>query len=149
MNDKELFSTKASLTHVDFNAKREPGKQSAIKEQKLMTLEDFLSALKERDKERVCENQVHITFEDEEIENELLSNGKFVNAVDKMITLASNINGGLESYFRENNAKNIIDYHLRVSIENDIVKFYIHPQNIGGDTLDYEVNGNKLKLITI
>jgi len=55
MNDKELFSTKASLTHVDFNAKREPGKQSAIKEQKLMTLEDFISAISKRDKERVCE----------------------------------------------------------------------------------------------
>jgi hypothetical protein len=62
--------------------------------------------------------------------------------------LVSHVCGVLESYLRENNSKTIIDHHLRTYIENDKVKFYIHPKDNEGATLDFEITSNDLKLLS-
>ena len=50
----------------------------------------------------------------------------------------------LEQYFRECDKNRIIDHALRVTVSQNSVKFYIHPINANGDTLDFEVKGNGL-----
>ena len=50
----------------------------------------------------------------------------------------------LEQYFRECDKNRVIDHALRATVSKDKVKFYIHPINANGDTLDYEVKGNAL-----
>ena len=51
----------------------------------------------------------------------------------------------LEEYFRKNLDHNIIDHSLRVEISKDnIVYFYVHPDGVDGDTLDFSVHGNNL-----
>lgn len=51
----------------------------------------------------------------------------------------------LEKYFRECNKNKVIDHALRTTVTKDRVRFYIHPINANGDTLDFEVSGNILK----
>ena len=51
----------------------------------------------------------------------------------------------LESFFRDNIVKNVIDFTLRASItEDNRVVFYIHPLDVSGDTVDFEVDDNIL-----
>lgn len=51
----------------------------------------------------------------------------------------------LEEYLRENINKQAIDHSIRAQIDNNgSVSFYIHPANISGDTLDFEVKENQL-----
>ncbi len=50
----------------------------------------------------------------------------------------------LEQYFRECDKNRAIDHALRATVSKDRVKFYIHPINANGDTLDYEVKGDAL-----
>lgn len=50
----------------------------------------------------------------------------------------------LEQYLRDNSYPNTtaIDHSIRVEIFNDYIKFYIHPSNCGGDTMNYVLRGN-------
>lgn len=41
-----------------------------------------------------------------------------------------------------------IDFRLRAEVVEGGVKFYIHPQDVNGDTLDYLVSGNNLECVT-
>ena len=51
----------------------------------------------------------------------------------------------LGEYLRADLARNICDYTLRARIAADgRLTFYIHPQDVDGDTQDYEVNENTL-----
>lgn len=55
----------------------------------------------------------------------------------------------LEEYLRMNAYRNdphgIIDHSIRAIIDGDKgIRFYIHPQNVNGDTLDFWVIGNEL-----
>lgn len=56
----------------------------------------------------------------------------------------------LEEYFRKQTITvngtvyPAIDHALRVTVADGIVHFYIHPANTGGDTVDFEVQGNTL-----
>jgi hypothetical protein len=51
----------------------------------------------------------------------------------------------LENYFALNKGS-VIDYTLRVNWDaHGQLMFYIHPQNVNGDTWDFAVNGNELK----
>jgi hypothetical protein len=51
----------------------------------------------------------------------------------------------LEQYFRESDNNGAIDHALRANgYPDDGVKFYIHPLDINGDTLDYLVVGDTL-----
>ena len=51
----------------------------------------------------------------------------------------------LQQYFEENCARQVIDHALRADIAPDgTVSFYIHPQNVDGDTLNFVVDGNQL-----
>ena len=51
----------------------------------------------------------------------------------------------LETYLRENVARNVIDFQLRASLAGDgRVVFYIHPSGVDGETTDFEVAGNQL-----
>lgn len=53
-----------------------------------------------------------------------------------------------EEYLRKNNTKMIIDHALRISRNADNkIQFYIHPSGKDGETLDFEVEGNVLKLV--
>lgn len=54
----------------------------------------------------------------------------------------------LEKYFRECNYNRTIDHSLRATVIEDKVKFYIHPVNANGDTLDFEVIGDALIPLT-
>jgi hypothetical protein len=57
----------------------------------------------------------------------------------------------LEDYFRDaylgksTDNKIAIDHSIRVSIESNVVTFYIHPSGISGETLNFVVDGNTLK----
>ena len=54
-----------------------------------------------------------------------------------------------EQYFKDNNINGNIDHSIRATVrESGKVLFYIHPSNISGDTLDFEVEGNNLIPIT-
>lgn len=50
----------------------------------------------------------------------------------------------LETYLKENNAKQIIDFRLRADVRDGITTFYIHPLGIDGETLDFIVKKNQL-----
>lgn len=51
----------------------------------------------------------------------------------------------LEGYLHVTFDQGIIDHHLRASIDSEgTVRFYIHPQNASGETLDFEVDGDDL-----
>lgn len=54
----------------------------------------------------------------------------------------------LEQFFRNHFGK-AIDFRLRIeyTLENKI-QFYIHPMDVDGQTLTFEVEGNTLKLLT-
>ncbi|MCK5617202.1 hypothetical protein KAR91_85855 [Candidatus Pacearchaeota archaeon] len=69
--------------------------------------------------------------------------------IGEIITLMDNKEQmTLEEYLRKYNTEEegwIIDHTLRVgSAPGGDIKFYIHPTNKGGDTLDFEVFGNAL-----
>jgi hypothetical protein len=49
----------------------------------------------------------------------------------------------LEEYFRKQAPA--IDHALRVELCDGYVRFYIHPTNVGGDTVNFEVHGNELR----
>lgn len=47
----------------------------------------------------------------------------------------------LHEYLTENHDRNVIDHALRASVSADgTVTFYIHPANVSGDTLDFELD---------
>ncbi len=50
----------------------------------------------------------------------------------------------LEEYFRDNDGKQVIDHAIRARIDGDNVVFYIHPNGVSGETLDFQVHGNNL-----
>lgn len=57
----------------------------------------------------------------------------------------------LEEYFRKQFATQrtgepyqVIDHALRCEFAEGVVRFYIHPANVSGDTVDFEVRGNVL-----
>jgi hypothetical protein len=52
-----------------------------------------------------------------------------------------------EEYLRSQYSK-AIDFHIRAEVNEQGVEFYIHPQDVNGDTLDYRVNGNTLECVT-
>lgn len=51
-----------------------------------------------------------------------------------------------EDYLRKNYDNIIIDHALRAEIVDDQVRFYIHPAQVSGDTLDFVVKGNTLSI---
>ena len=53
----------------------------------------------------------------------------------------------LEEYLRADLARGVIDHAIRAEVNGGEVKFYIHPANESGDTLDFAVAGNFLTLI--
>lgn len=54
----------------------------------------------------------------------------------------------LETYLRQNHSRHVIDHALRVNVSaNGMVTFYIHPQGVDGDTLDFTVVGDSLQPI--
>ena len=59
----------------------------------------------------------------------------------------------LEEYFRANLERTdphpIIDHVVRVQEEGDRLRFYIHPADANGDTLDFYIDGDKLLLIDL
>lgn len=55
----------------------------------------------------------------------------------------------LEKYFRECDKNRIIDHALRAAVTQEGVKFYIHPINASGDTLDFKVQGNVLTQLNV
>lgn len=52
----------------------------------------------------------------------------------------------LEQYIRNNSwpITKTIDHVIRVLIDDDGVRFYVHPQGVDGDTENFVVNGNEL-----
>lgn len=52
----------------------------------------------------------------------------------------------LEEYLVKNSWPNkvCIDHSLRVQIDDEGVRFYIHPSGVDGDTENFEVDGNIL-----
>lgn len=40
------------------------------------------------------------------------------------------------------------DFRIRAEMVDGHPKFYIHPMNVDGDTLDYLVSGNQLECVT-
>lgn len=51
----------------------------------------------------------------------------------------------LEDYLRENLKNNVIDHSVRAQFESDgRITFYIHPDKVSGDTLDFIVFKNVL-----
>ena len=55
----------------------------------------------------------------------------------------------LAQYLAENAARHVIDHALRASVDIDgKVTFYIHPNSVEGETLDFEANGNVLQAVT-
>ncbi len=51
----------------------------------------------------------------------------------------------LETYLVDAEHKGVIDHQLRIQRgPGGEVRFYIHPANVDGDTLDFEVQGNCL-----
>ena len=51
----------------------------------------------------------------------------------------------LEAYLRSDFARNVIDHVIRAHVHDDgSVVFYIHPSGVNGDTLDFQVCGNRL-----
>lgn len=58
----------------------------------------------------------------------------------------------LEEYLRKNAMRQdphpVIDHSIRCIVDLDKgIRFYIHPQNANGDTIDFWVNANKLTTI--
>lgn len=54
----------------------------------------------------------------------------------------------LEEYFRKNLERNACDHRLRAQLDSDGgVVFYVHPEGVDGDTLDYAVSGDTLTAI--
>jgi hypothetical protein len=54
----------------------------------------------------------------------------------------------LEQYFRAHYNR-AVDFALRIDFDiNNNVRFYIHPLNAEGETLDFSVNGNTVECIT-
>lgn len=54
----------------------------------------------------------------------------------------------LEQFFRNHYGK-AIDFRIRVEYTlGDKTQFYIHPMDVNGQTLTFEVEGNTLKLLT-
>lgn len=52
----------------------------------------------------------------------------------------------LERYLRECYANNVIDHAIRAEVRSTgEVTFYVHPAATGGDTLDFIVDGNRLR----
>ena len=48
----------------------------------------------------------------------------------------------LREYLADNYARNVLDHAARASVSEDgRVSFYIHPANVSGTTLDFEVTG--------
>ena len=55
----------------------------------------------------------------------------------------------LEEYLLENLKNLVIDHVIRININAEgEVTFYIHPDGVGGDTLDFKVKGNTLQKLT-
>ena len=54
----------------------------------------------------------------------------------------------LEEFFQRHQNK-AVDYSLRVETQNGKFRFYIHPQNVNGETWDFELEGNQLKCISV
>jgi hypothetical protein len=51
----------------------------------------------------------------------------------------------LEQYLRDELANSgAIDFSLRASVSDGSVRFYIHPTNRAGMTVDFEIKGNTL-----
>ena len=50
----------------------------------------------------------------------------------------------LETYLRRMFSGNAIDHAMRAHVGSAGVRFYVHPQNTSGPTLDFEVRGNTL-----
>lgn len=51
----------------------------------------------------------------------------------------------LEHYLRWNIERGVIDHQLRASVDNEgRVNFYIHPDGVDGDTLDFQCDFNSL-----
>lgn len=56
----------------------------------------------------------------------------------------------LEEYFRKQTRTHhdltfpVIDHALRCEFADGVVRFYIHPAGVNGDTVDFEVRGNVL-----
>lgn len=50
----------------------------------------------------------------------------------------------IEEYLRDNYAKGVTDHVIRAQVSDRWVSFYIHPQGVNGDTLDFDVNENQL-----
>lgn len=52
----------------------------------------------------------------------------------------------LESYLRENHERGVIDHRVRADVDLlGRVTFYIHPDSVDGDTLDFAVEGHILQ----
>ena len=55
----------------------------------------------------------------------------------------------LEEYLLENLKNLVIDHAIRANINAEgAITFYIHPNGVDGDTLDFKVNGNTLQKLT-
>lgn len=51
----------------------------------------------------------------------------------------------LQQYLQGNLDRNVIDHALRAhSMEDGRIHFYIHPDGVDGDTLDFIVDGNQI-----
>lgn len=51
----------------------------------------------------------------------------------------------LEGFLRKHLEAGIIDFHIRAEVNERLgLKFYIHPTNTGGDTMDFVVDKNQL-----
>lgn len=53
-----------------------------------------------------------------------------------------------EDYLRSEIPTAIKDFRIRATVVNNQVQFYIHPQDVNGETLDYLVVGNSLECIS-
>lgn len=52
----------------------------------------------------------------------------------------------LDRYLTDNWARGVIDHVLRAHVnDKGVLTFYIHPQGVDGDTLDFLVEGNTLR----
>jgi hypothetical protein len=54
----------------------------------------------------------------------------------------------LEDYFRAHYGR-AVDFSLRIDYNPDnSIRFYIHPDRMNGDTLDFKVDGNSVECVT-
>jgi hypothetical protein len=111
---------------------------------KEMTIEEAISHCLDNVKKEMKALHLQCALEHLQLAEWLISFESYKSKAESYDRLITNREETIQGFIEKYWDKQVTDFHLRIDSRNS---FYIHPDLISGDTVNFEVCGNSLKTI--